>query len=100
MPLTYLERDQLASNENFIARIRTALRDIASYHRNNPGSNQIQKNWSRAILENGAVSAVAAACAGEVSVDPAFANSDATASNVTDSSLKAAVEAVALRYRI
>lgn len=99
MALTLAQRDALTSSDAFLARVRQALRHYAVYERDNASATQSQKVWSALALDQHRVPQMAADMAGEVVEDAAIAGSSVgDASDVSDASVSAAVEAICLKY--
>lgn len=100
MALTLAQKDALTTSAALLGRVRQACREYAAYLRALGGSATAEQSaWARQVLETGRVAQIAADLAGELVTDSAFADaSDPDASDVADSALKAAVEAIAVKY--
>ena len=99
MGLTLAELDALTTNDAFLARVRQAVRERAAYVRGLPGASDAEKAWEARVLQGQRAAQIAANMAGELVCDGAFAGlANADASDLTDSSLKTAVETYCEKY--
>lgn len=99
MALTLAQKDALAVNTTFLARVRQAVAEYAAYLIALPGTAP-QLAWANTVFAGGIRrNQIAANLTPELVCNPTVSDSTAgDGSDITDANLKTAVEAVCLKY--
>lgn len=106
MALSLLQKNQLTTATQFLARVTQAVRERAAYRLIGGGEpTQTHIDWAKRALLSNRASQIAADCAGQLVTDGAFDSVNFSGSSpeefdvdITDQNLKVAVEAYCENY--